>query len=143
MTWLSLITRLSGSHVHPSGEEVVTKESFISICWRLVPYWLNNWEQSWGAECSSMMFELPHFAVELLVILPCVQILCSRMKILAFPVVALPPPEEENRDEGRQQQQQPLGGAAGRFEREHFAPNILKGYWELRPEQKRLLPRLK
>jgi hypothetical protein len=35
---------------------------------------LNNWEQQWGAECSSMMFELPHFAVELLVILPCVQV---------------------------------------------------------------------
>jgi hypothetical protein len=27
------------------GEEVVTKESFISICWRLIPYWLNSWEQ--------------------------------------------------------------------------------------------------
>lgn len=40
------------------GEEVVTKESFISICWRLIPYWLNNWEQQWGAECSSMMFEV-------------------------------------------------------------------------------------
>ena len=52
----------------------MTKESFISICWRLIPYWLNNWEQQWGAECSSMMFELPHFAVELLVILPCVQV---------------------------------------------------------------------
>ena len=52
----------------------MTKESFISICWRLIPYWLNNWEQSWGAECSSMMFELPHFAVELLVILPCIQV---------------------------------------------------------------------
>lgn len=36
--------------------------------------WLNNWEQQWGAECSSMMFELPHFAVELLVVLPCVQV---------------------------------------------------------------------
>ncbi len=57
-----------------AGEEVVTKESFISICWRLIPYWLNNWEQQWGAECSSMMFELPHFAVELIVILPCVQV---------------------------------------------------------------------
>jgi hypothetical protein len=53
---------------------VVTKESFISICWRLVPYWLNNWEHQWGAECSSMMFELPHFAMELLVVLPCVQV---------------------------------------------------------------------
>lgn len=48
------------------GEEVVTKESFISIAWRLIPYWLNNWEQQWGAECSSMMFELPHFAGECL-----------------------------------------------------------------------------
>lgn len=53
---------------------MVTKESFISICWRLIPYWLNNWEQQWGAECSSMMFELPHFAVELLLVLPCVQV---------------------------------------------------------------------
>lgn len=52
----------------------MTKESFISICWRLVPYWLNNWEHQWGAECSSMMFELPHFAMELLVVLPCVQV---------------------------------------------------------------------
>jgi hypothetical protein len=58
----------------PAGEEVVTRESFISICWRLVPYWLNNWEHQWGAECSSMMFELPHFAAELLVVLPCVQV---------------------------------------------------------------------
>ncbi len=57
-----------------AGEEVVTKESFISVCWRLIPYWLNNWEQQWGAECSSMMFELPHFAIELLVVLPCVQV---------------------------------------------------------------------
>jgi len=56
-----------------AGEEVVTKESFISICWRLIPYWLNNWEQRWGAEVSSMTFELPHFAMELLVVLPVVQ----------------------------------------------------------------------
>ena len=28
-----------------AGEEVVTRESFISIGWRLIPYWLNNWEQ--------------------------------------------------------------------------------------------------
>ena len=55
---------------------MVTKESFISVCWRLIPYWLNNWEQQWGAECSSMMFELPHFALELLVVLPCVQVRC-------------------------------------------------------------------
>ncbi len=58
-----------------AGEEVVTKESLVSFCWRLIPYWLNSWEQQWGAECSSVMFELPHFAVELLVVLPCVQVL--------------------------------------------------------------------
>ena len=58
----------------PAGEDVVTKDSFISICWRLIPYYLNNWEQDWGAECSSMMFELPHFALELLVVLPSVQV---------------------------------------------------------------------
>ena len=58
----------------------MTKESFISICWRLIPYWLNNWEQQWGAECSSMMFELPHFAMELLVVLPCVQVSIQCMR---------------------------------------------------------------
>lgn len=52
----------------------MTQESFVSIGWRLIPYWLNNWEQQWGAECSSMVFELPHFALELLVVLPCVQV---------------------------------------------------------------------
>ncbi|GFR51567.1 hypothetical protein Agub_g13903, partial [Astrephomene gubernaculifera] len=67
------------------GEESVTRESFISICWRLIPYWLNNWEQHWGAEVSSMTFELPHFAVELLIILPCCQIICSRLKLLITP----------------------------------------------------------
>ncbi len=35
---------------------------------------LNNWEQQWGAECSSMVFELPHVALELLVVLPCAQV---------------------------------------------------------------------
>lgn len=67
-------TAFNGCTTWCAGEEVVTKESFISICWRLIPYWLNNWEQQWGAECSSMMFELPHFATELLVVLPCVQV---------------------------------------------------------------------
>ena len=137
----------------------MTKESFISICWRLIPYWLNNWEQSWGAECSSMMFELPHFAVELLVILPCIQvhilghqlytlitqslscinecdcchaqILCSRMKILAMPVVAMPANDDHN------------GAEREDFDRSTYAPNILKGYWEHRPEQKRFAARLR
>ena len=58
------------------------------------------------------------------------------MKILAFPVVAIPVHAAEN-NEG----QRPAAGQ--QFDREHYAPNILKGYWELRPEQKRLLPRLR
>ena len=41
--------------------------------------------QEWGAECSSALFELPHFAVELLIVLPTVQIICSRLRILAQP----------------------------------------------------------
>jgi hypothetical protein len=49
------------------GEDVVARESFVSVCWRLIPYWLNAWEQAWGAEASSATFELPHFAAELLV----------------------------------------------------------------------------
>lgn len=59
----------------------MTRDSFISVCWRLVPYWLNNWEQNWGTECSSMLFEVPRFAVELLVILPCVQVGCGGYKV--------------------------------------------------------------
>ena len=30
----------------PAGEEVVTKESFVSIAWRLVPYWVRPWRLS-------------------------------------------------------------------------------------------------
>ena len=71
---------------HLTGEEVVTKECFVSVCWRLIPYFLNNWEKQWGAECSSMMFELPHFAFELLVILPIVQV-----RPLESTVYLLPP----------------------------------------------------
>ncbi|KAK9906901.1 hypothetical protein WJX75_009933 [Coccomyxa subellipsoidea] len=110
------------------GEEVVTKESFISVCWRLIPYWLNNWEQQWGAECSSMMFELPHFAMELLVVLPCVQILCARLKILAMPP-------------GRAVVQH--GGAAAAEVEPDLAPCILRGSWAPGPEQRKLLPRLR
>lgn len=52
------------------GEEAIARESFISIAWRLIPFWLNHWESNFGAECSSILFELPHFALELLVVLP-------------------------------------------------------------------------
>ncbi|GFH15954.1 uncharacterized protein HaLaN_12287 [Haematococcus lacustris] len=95
------------------GEEVVTRESFVSICWRLIPYWLNNWEQQWGAECSSMMFELPHFAIELLIILPCVQILCARMKILAMPLVNIAPAGEQDGAVAVQQPAHHLAAAEG------------------------------
>jgi hypothetical protein len=51
------------------------------------------------------------------------------MKILAVPIVALPAGGGIEQAEG--------------VERENYAPNILKGYWEHKPEQRRLLPRLR
>ena len=65
------------------GEEAIPRECFVSIIWRLIPFWLNKWESTFGAECSSILFELPHFALELLVILPSVQIMAGRMRVLA------------------------------------------------------------
>ena len=47
---------------------------YASQVWRLIPFWFNNWERHWGAECSSMVYELPHYCLELLVILPCIQV---------------------------------------------------------------------
>ncbi|KXZ41740.1 hypothetical protein GPECTOR_299g810 [Gonium pectorale] len=140
------------------GEEAVMRESFISICWRLIPYWLNNWEQQWGAEVSSMTFELPHFAVELLIILPCCQIICSRLKVLVTPQVNVllgPGQGQQGGGIGHQGQGQgPAGGGQGQagggqggddrqFVREDFAPNVLEGFWERRPEQRRFLPRVR
>lgn len=43
--------------------------------------WRLQWEQQWGAECSSMLFELPHFALELLVVLPCVQVISRELAV--------------------------------------------------------------
>ena len=40
----------------PAGEEVVTRESFISIGWRLIPYWLNNWEQVGACGVTTVWF---------------------------------------------------------------------------------------
>eukprot|EP00208_Stichococcus_sp_RCC1054_P004120 CAMPEP_0206134734 /NCGR_PEP_ID=MMETSP1473-20131121/179_1 /ASSEMBLY_ACC=CAM_ASM_001109 /TAXON_ID=1461547 /ORGANISM="Stichococcus sp, Strain RCC1054" /LENGTH=952 /DNA_ID=CAMNT_0053526355 /DNA_START=491 /DNA_END=3349 /DNA_ORIENTATION=+ len=111
------------------GEEVVTKESFVSVCWRLIPYWLNNWESDWGAECSSALFELPHFAMELLVVLPTVQILCSRLRILVLPQLRIVVPEEDADME--------------EIPREDLAPNIMRGYWQLDPHQRGLWGRLR
>lgn len=112
------------------GEEVVMRDSLISICWRLIPYWLNAWELQWGAECSSMTFELPQYAVELLVILPCVQVLCSRMKVLAMPSVNAALPRGWDRASAEQIQHA-------------FVPNVQRGCWERRPEQKCIWQRLK
>lgn len=108
----------------------MTKESLISIGWRLIPYWLNVWEQQWGAECSSMTFELPQYAVELLIILPCVQILCSRMKVLALQSVHAALPRGWELASARQ------------IERS-CVPNVHKACWEKRPEQKCIWKRLR
>ncbi|KIY95205.1 hypothetical protein MNEG_12756 [Monoraphidium neglectum] len=94
------------------GEESVTFESFVSVCWRLVPYYLNQWEAKWGAECTSMMFELPHFATELLIVLPFVQILVKRLKILAASHVSA---------------QLPPGQPGMRLAKLLFAPDVMAG----------------
>ncbi|KAK9858813.1 hypothetical protein WJX84_002650 [Apatococcus fuscideae] len=112
------------------GEEVVTKDSFISIIWRLIPYWLNNWEQQWGSECTSMMFELPHFALELLVVLPCIQIVCGRLRILA-----LAP--------GQALGQLPDHPAQDPRLRAHLAPDVLRGTWSVDARQALFMPRLR
>ncbi|KAF5833263.1 hypothetical protein DUNSADRAFT_10501 [Dunaliella salina] len=114
------------------GEEVVTREAVVSICWRLIPYWLNRWEQKWGAECSSMMFELPHFAMELLVILPCIQILCARMKVVVVPILCIPQPRNRmrggrTREIRRRPIWQLLGGAPPRAEAPAAAVAALPG----------------
>lgn len=108
------------------GEEVVTKDSIVSVCWRLVPYWLNNWEQNWGTECSSMLFEVPRFAMELLVILPCVQIVAARLKILVAPQIHVIVPADH----------------AHELNQDEIAVNIVKRHWEVDQSQKRLMRRL-
>ena len=45
----------------------------------------NRWESTFGAECSSILFELPHFALELLVVLPLVQVIAGRLRIVGQP----------------------------------------------------------
>lgn len=72
------------------------------------------------------MFELPHFATELLVVLPCVQILVGRLKVLAASQV-IP--------------HLPAGLAGLRLSRVLFAPNILRARWEPAPDQRRFAPR--
>eukprot|EP00198_Chlamydomonas_reinhardtii_P004973 XP_001694309.1 predicted protein [Chlamydomonas reinhardtii] len=76
-------------------------------------------------EVSSMTFELPHFAVELLIILPCCQIICSRLKVLVTPQVGV----EAWGCLGR-------AGGVGLGVRE-------RGFWERSPEQRHFLPRVR
>ena len=59
------------------------------------------------------------------------QILCSRMKILAVPQVNVVLQAGNGE------------GAAVEFVRGQFAPNILKGYWERQPGQQKLINRLR
>lgn len=109
----------------------MTRESLYSVLWRLVPYALNQLERSGpgGVEASAALWELPQFAAELLVILPCVQVWCSRAKILALECVdaALPPA---------------AAGASAAAVEAAYVPNVLAGCWERRPEQARLRARL-
>ena len=54
------------------------------------------------------------------------QILCSRLKVLVTPQVNVLMRDDE-----------------GPFVREEYAPNILRGFWERQPQQRRLLQRLR
>lgn len=70
---------------------------------------------------------------------------------------AAQPLQAQDREQHQEQQQPHQGAAAaaagaaaaqeqaddGDAARARFAPNILRGYWERRPEQQRLLPRLR
>jgi hypothetical protein len=56
------------------GEEQLFVNAVIATFFRIVPYWLNNWERGWGAECTSLLYDLPHFAFEIWVVLPLTQV---------------------------------------------------------------------
>ena len=146
----------------------MTKEAFVSIIWRLIPYWLNNWEQQWGAECLSMLFELPHYALELLVILPLVQVCfcllscrvmlhvcmpsflgtklpasnarpCDCMQIICARLKLLAMPH--GRGLVDQLDVAPEGEDVDDVDA--LAPNILSGTWHADPAQRCFLPRLR
>jgi hypothetical protein len=74
------------------------------------------------------MFELPHFATELLIVLPCAQIIVGRLKILAASQVS---------------PQLPPGDLGLRLSRALLAPNVLRARWEHAPAQRRLAARLR
>ena len=107
------------------GEEAIPRECFVSIIWRLVPFWLNKWESNFGAECSSILFELPHFAMELLIILPMVQIMAGRMRVLARPNLhARNQIDEENDDDT------------------DMVPDVMSCVWVIDKEQRHFSKRL-
>lgn len=112
------------------GEDAVARESFISIAWRLIPFFLNRWESSFGAECSSILFELPHFSLELLVVLPLVQIIAGRLRIVAHPHIQ---PRRENNNRG----------GAAEAEGDAMAVDVLRCGWIRDSSQRRILPRLR
>lgn len=113
------------------GEEAVTRESFVSIAWRLIPFWLNRWESNFGAECSSILFELPHFALELLVVLPMVQVLAGRLRVVGHPHLRAAP-ARQGEDEVQRRQEAPA-----------LAPDVLRCAWVNDSSQLRLVPRLR
>lgn len=124
------------------GEEAIARESFISIAWRLIPFWLNHWESNFGAECSSILFELPHFALELLVVLPLVQIIAGRLRVVGHPHLRADEPRQEQQQQQRMNDQRrhrnnnnepPVG----------LAPDVLRCAWINDSSQLRLLPRLR
>jgi hypothetical protein len=56
------------------GEDQLLLNAVFATFFRVVPYCLNNWERGWGAECTSLLYDLPHFAVEFWVVLPLTQV---------------------------------------------------------------------
>jgi len=118
-----LIIELGLGGLFPA-EEAIPRECFVSIVWRLIPFWLNKWESNFGAECSSILFELPHFATELLVILPLVQILAGRMRIIANPHVRIRDLADDDTVES-------------------FVPDVMRCTWIVDSSQNRFLARLR
>ncbi|KAL4531410.1 hypothetical protein Ndes2526B_g04468 [Nannochloris sp. 'desiccata'] len=124
------------------GEEAIARESFISIAWRLIPFWLNHWESNFGAECSSILFELPHFALELLVVLPLVQIIAGRLRVVGHPHLRADDPPQEQQHEHR------INGQVRHRNNNNeppvaLAPDVLRCAWINDSSQLMLFPRLR
>lgn len=120
--------------------------------------WLNKWERNFGAECSSIMFELPHFALELLFVLPLCQIVTGRLKIVGHPhfrgVVpgrgaAAARDNPENRHHGGDGQDAAAAAAANvnnnndNERDDSLVPDVLHCAWIRDSSQRHLFPRLR